>query len=248
MAIGAPRGRSSGRAGLRRSSAQSPAAAVTQVWMRSLAPEYSLPLRRSRTVPVDERDVQVWQMPIRQPKGMLDAGLLAGLEQRSWRRRPRRSCWSRRRSRCRPRRRRRRARAVKRSRCSWSSRPALSQCSSSASSMGAGPQAQVSRSRQSGQTSSRSRISSMPSVSVCCSCSVRPSCVARQRDAARRGRSCRPRSGAECTITTSGMVSRRSSVRSIAITGVMPLPAVRKSILAGGGSGSTKSPWGRRAG
>ena len=46
-------------------------------------------------------------------------------------------------------------------------------------------------------------------------------------------------------MTTSGIVPRRSRVRSIAITGVMPLPPTRKSIFAGGGSGSTKSPSGR---
>ena len=40
------------------------------------------------------------------------------------------------------------------------------------------------------------------------------------------------------------MVPRRSRVRSIAITGVMPLPPTRNSIRAGGGSGSTKSPSG----
>ena len=45
-------------------------------------------------------------------------------------------------------------------------------------------------------------------------------------------------------MTTSGIVSRRSRVRSIAITGVMPLPPTRNSIRAGGGSGSTKSPSG----
>ena len=37
---------------------------------------------------------------------------------------------------------------------------------------------------------------------------------------------------------------RRSRVRSIAITGVIPLPPTRKSIFAGGGFGSTKSPVG----
>ena len=46
-------------------------------------------------------------------------------------------------------------------------------------------------------------------------------------------------------MTTSGMVPRRSRVRSIAITGVIPLPPTRKSIRSGGGSGSTKSPSGR---
>ncbi len=45
-------------------------------------------------------------------------------------------------------------------------------------------------------------------------------------------------------MTTSGRVPRRSRVRSIAITGVTPLPPTRKRIRAGGGSGSTKSPSG----
>ena len=45
-------------------------------------------------------------------------------------------------------------------------------------------------------------------------------------------------------MTTSGIVPRRSSVRSIDITGVTPLPPTRNSIFAGGGSGSTKSPSG----
>jgi hypothetical protein len=40
------------------------------------------------------------------------------------------------------------------------------------------------------------------------------------------------------------MVPRRSSVRSIDITGVMPLPPTRNSVLAGGGSGSVNSPAG----
>ncbi len=40
------------------------------------------------------------------------------------------------------------------------------------------------------------------------------------------------------------MVPRRSRVRSIDITGVTPLPPTRKSIRAGGGSGSVKSPSG----
>ena len=38
--------------------------------------------------------------------------------------------------------------------------------------------------------------------------------------------------------------SRRTSVRSIDITGVMPEPAVRNSIAGGAGSGSTKLPCG----
>ncbi len=40
------------------------------------------------------------------------------------------------------------------------------------------------------------------------------------------------------------MVLRRSSVRSMAMIGVTPLPPVRNSILSGGGSGSTNSPLG----
>jgi len=50
-------------------------------------------------------------------------------------------------------------------------------------------------------------------------------------------------------MTTSGKArpslwARRSIVRSIAITGVTPLPPTRNSIFGGGGSGSTKSPSG----
>ena len=43
---------------------------------------------------------------------------------------------------------------------------------------------------------------------------------------------------------TSVIWSRRASVRSIDITGVMPEPAVRNSTDAGAGSGITKLPWG----
>ncbi len=63
-------------------------------------------------------------------------------------------------------------------------------------------------------------------------------------------RSCRKmaevRVGAEWTCTTSGMVPRRCRVRSIDMTGVIPLPPVQNRIFAGGGSGSTNSPWGKR--
>jgi hypothetical protein len=45
-------------------------------------------------------------------------------------------------------------------------------------------------------------------------------------------------------MTTSGIEPRRSSVRSIDITGVTPLPATRNSTFAGGGSGITNSPSG----
>ena len=50
--------------------------------------------------------------------------------------------------------------------------------------------------------------------------------------------------GAECTWTTSVIWSRRASVRSIDITGVMPEPAVRNNTDAGAGSGMTKLPCG----
>ena len=43
---------------------------------------------------------------------------------------------------------------------------------------------------------------------------------------------------------TSGISLRWSIVRSIAMTGVIPLPAVRNRIFFGGGSGSAKLPWG----
>ena len=41
-----------------------------------------------------------------------------------------------------------------------------------------------------------------------------------------------------------GCLPRAVSERSIAISGVMPLPALTNSILAGGGSGRAKSPFG----
>ena len=41
------------------------------------------------------------------------------------------------------------------------------------------------------------------------------------------------------------MVPRRWKVRSMAMTGVTPLPPVQNSTLGGGGSGRTNSPWGR---
>ena len=59
-----------------------------------------------------------------------------------------------------------------------------------ASSIGPGPQAQVSRSRQSGHERRRGRPgSSMPSVSVCCWWTVSASCALREVARARRGRS-----------------------------------------------------------
>ena len=50
--------------------------------------------------------------------------------------------------------------------------------------------------------------------------------------------------GAECMCTMSGICPRAVSDRSIAITGVMPLPAVMNRIFSGGGLGSAKSPLG----
>ena len=42
----------------------------------------------------------------------------------------------------------------------------------------------------------------------------------------------------------SGVCPRAVRVRSIAISGVMPLPALMNRIFSGGGSGSAKSPFG----
>ena len=118
-----------------------------------------------------------------------------------------------------------------RSRCSWSESPASSKCASIASSIGPGPQAQVSRSRQSGQSASSSaRLEHARR----CRCGVgageagvaarqRLQLVAEDHPLRRRARSsARP---------TSGIEPRRSRVRSIDITGVIPLPATRNSGL-----------------
>ena len=50
--------------------------------------------------------------------------------------------------------------------------------------------------------------------------------------------------GAECKCTTSVTWSRRTSVRSIDITGVIPEPPVMNNTDGGAGSGSTKLPCG----
>ena len=50
--------------------------------------------------------------------------------------------------------------------------------------------------------------------------------------------------GAEWMCTMSGRCPRALSERSIAISGVMPLPALTNRIFGGGGSGSAKSPLG----
>ena len=78
----------------------------------------------------------------------------------------------------------------------------------------------------------------MPSVSVCFSTRrIRPFAASARSSPAKTTSSA---VGAECTTTTSG----RSALRSIPITGVMPLPAVTNRTFAGAGVGSTKSPVG----
>ena len=70
---------------LQRSMSQAPAAAETQVWMRTPSPGAAVvtsPLRRSRTAPSRSGTTQPKQMPIRQPGRHQDAGGLAGVEQR----------------------------------------------------------------------------------------------------------------------------------------------------------------------
>ena len=47
---------------------------------------------------------------------------------------------------------------------------------------------------------------------------------------------------AEYARTTSGMVPRRLMVRSMDMTGVIPLPPTRNNIRSGGGSGRMNSP------
>ena len=59
-----------------------PSGALTQVRTISPSLPWTSPVRRSRTSPEQSRPTQVWQMPIRQPKGSVGAGLLAGDEDR----------------------------------------------------------------------------------------------------------------------------------------------------------------------
>ena len=109
--------------------------------------------------------------------------------------------------------------------------------------MPVGPQAQVSRSRQSGTRASSSARSSMPSVSVCRS-------SRRIRPSAASSRSSSPKMtsaavGAECTTTTSASSSRW--LRSMPMTGVMPLPAVRNRPSRGGRRAGRSRRWPGRA-
>ena len=83
----------------------------------------------------------------------------------------------------------------------------------------------------------------MPWTSVCCSCRRNPSWRTASACSSSR-KIIRSGVGEEYTSSTSGTVPRRSSVRSMEITGVIPLPPTRNSIRAGGGLGSTKSPAG----
>ena len=149
-----------------------------------------------------------------------------------WRRRPRRSCRLGERDRAALAGRRATV-GRNRSVCRRSGRRAGVQCSSSASSRPAGPQAQVSRSARSGTRSSRSATSSMPSASVCRSTSrIRPAVgVAAQL-------------GAEDHVVAGGRgvqqhdvggvgSARENSCAACPITGVMPVPAVTNSSLGG---------------
>ena len=132
----------------------------------------------------------------------------------------------------------------KRSTCSLPVRCWAFQARSAASSMAGGPHAHVSRSTQSGTTSPSRSSASMPIVSVNCSCRRSRSWRSGEGLQLLRGTARPARSGAEWTSTTSGIVSRRSSMRSMPITGVRPAPPVRNRTFSGGGSGSTKSPLG----
>ena len=80
MAMVAPFGGSSSRACGQMSSVQSPTAAVTQVWTGSLGSDVSSPLRRSRTVPLDEGERAGVADAHPAAVGHADAGLLAGLQ------------------------------------------------------------------------------------------------------------------------------------------------------------------------
>lgn len=80
-----------------------------------------------------------------------------------------------------------------------------------------GPQAQVSRSAQSGTSSRRRAMSSRPSVAVCTSVSRSFPPATRSCSSSRKITSCGR--GALWTMTTSS----HSASRSMPITGVMPL-------------------------
>ncbi len=116
--------------------------------------------------------------------------------------------------------------------------PAPAQCASAASSRPVGPQVQVSRSRQSGtRASSRARSSTPCSSSRLRLSARRPSAA---YDCSSPAKMTSDAVGAQCTWATSASSPRW--LRSMPMTGVMPLPAVRKSTFAGAGLGRVKSP------
>ncbi len=199
----------------------------------------SCPSRRSRTAPSRSGSTQLKQMPIRQPDGISTPAASPessnGSEPSVSTTVPDRlnvtvpppppvSSTGRKRS--------------VRSRCPLSS---SAQCVSRSSSISFGPQAQVCRSNRSGTSSARSAGLSRPSARVCRS-------ISRIRPSAARARSSEPKTTAsavraECTTTTSD--SSCSALRSMPMTGVMPLPAVMNSALVGRGAQSVNSPAGR---
>ena len=83
--------------------------------------------------------------------------------------------------------------------------------------------------------------SSRPDSFVCCSCSVKPSCLsASSRSSSPKMTSSRVR--AECRSTTSSSASRCSRLRIMLMIGVMPEPAETNRSFSGSSSGSTNSP------
>ena len=123
----------------------------------------------------------------------------------------------------------------KRSVCRRSAIPRSAQCPSSASSIPVGPQAQVSRSSQVGRRArSSSSASSIPSVSVCRS--TRREAPAR-REQAQLAAEDDVGGGRRASARRRRRPARRSALRSIPITGVMPLPAVTNRTFAGRGVG-----------
>ena len=64
-----------------RSSSTSPTGTETQIWMSSSSALETSPVTRLRTLPAVLRQVQVWQMPMRQPNWGLSPGLFGLLEQ-----------------------------------------------------------------------------------------------------------------------------------------------------------------------
>ena len=132
---------------------------------------------------------------------------------------------------------------VNRSMCSWSATSWDSQTSSAASSIAEGPHTHAERVFQSDTIWSSSVSSTFPSSWVSCRCSRYPRC----RLSSSRSSSWKitdSADGAEWMCTMSGSCPRARRERSIAMIGVMPLPAVMNSSDSGGGSGSVNSPCG----